>query len=197
MALWSLQSLRLDLDDTAKLILAGLLEHANKDGVCWPSREVIHQFTSASPATVTRKLRLLECQGWIQRQKRCSQSSLFRVNISRLEQLEAKRLAERKRRLPRGFEPFEDETPQHIENVSNAHSEHSSDHSEHSSDHSDQHNPFKNPLMKIRDLKIENLTNFERSQICKGERVLVKATGNAPLNRSHPVYQRLARQMRA
>lgn len=115
-------------DSAEKLLLLALCDRSDESGVCWPTRADLMQRTGASYATISRKLRMLEVQGWIQRQRRFNASTRFRINVSRLHRLEAEATAQRKTHVPKGFEPFEDEVAQPIENKGTVHSEPTSVH---------------------------------------------------------------------
>ncbi|MCB0066021.1 MAG: helix-turn-helix domain-containing protein, partial [Caldilineaceae bacterium] len=54
---------------SAKLVLLCLAEHADDDGLCWPSLRRISELTRLSHATVTRCLACLEEDGHINRQR--------------------------------------------------------------------------------------------------------------------------------
>jgi DNA-binding transcriptional ArsR family regulator len=55
--------LELDMDARRKLILAVLAEHANKDGLCWPSQALIARHASISIRKLRVHLRGLENEG--------------------------------------------------------------------------------------------------------------------------------------
>lgn len=106
----------------------------NETWVCWPSRADLSERSRLAAATVGRKLRALERDGWISRQARFNSSSVFRVNVPRLLQAAAAR--ETSRKLPAGFKPFPEEL-QAIENKGDDHCDRGSDHCDRGSDHSD------------------------------------------------------------
>lgn len=134
-------------DPIAKLVLLTLADRANEDALCWPSRGDICARSGASPATVTRKLRLLEREGWLARRQRYQTSVVFRINVPRL--LLAAAVAERMRSIPKGFEPFpEERIAQAVEKSDNAHCEHENDHSEHKNDHLGDHLTVKKPSIE-------------------------------------------------
>ena len=135
-------------DPLAKLIFLTLADRANEDALCWPSRGDICARSGASVATVTRKLRLLEAEGWIARRQRFQTSVVFRLNVPRL--LLAAAVAERFRAIPKGFDPFPEETAaQAIEKKDDDHGDHKNDHCDPQNDHLGDHltvkKPFKEP----------------------------------------------------
>ena len=126
-------------DALSKLLLMALADRSNESGVCWPSRDDLLKRTGVSYATVSRKLRMLEVQGWIQRKRQFNSATVFRLNLQRLSRLETEANAAKLVSVPKGFEPFEDEIAnlQAIENKGTVHSEPTSVHSEPTSVHSE------------------------------------------------------------
>lgn len=94
-------------DSNARFVFLALSERAKDDGICWPSRDDICNRTRLSVSTVTRALRRLEKDGWLQRRKRFQSSNVFRLNVQRL--LDAQADATRKPDVPDGFEAFPEE----------------------------------------------------------------------------------------
>jgi hypothetical protein len=126
-----------------RLLLLALCDRADENGICWPSRADLRKRASMSDSTLTRCLRALEAMPedgsgpWIQRQRRFNNSNVFRINVWKLQELEAKRRAERKA-TPEGFEPFAEEVAaQAIENKGSGHGEQGSGHGDRGSGHGD------------------------------------------------------------
>jgi hypothetical protein len=71
-------------------------------------------------------------------------------------------MAERFRAIPKGFDPFPEETAaQAIDNKDNAHSEHKNDHGEHKNDHLDDHLTVKKPFKEPKGRKSVILTESQ------------------------------------
>lgn len=94
-------------DPLSKLLLMALADRADKAGVCFPGRADLVERTGVSDSTITRRLRVLERDGWLQRAKRFQTSNLFRLNVAKLYQAQAE--AARRPDVPDGFEPFAEE----------------------------------------------------------------------------------------
>jgi len=111
------------IDTAEKLLLMALCDRADEKGICWPSRSDLVRRTGLSNSTLSRKLRLLEVAGWVQRKPRYNTSVLFRVNFFKLMEAEAKARADGVVKVPHGFEPFQEEldTVQVSENKGDAH----------------------------------------------------------------------------
>ena len=85
-------------DAQAKLVLVALCNYANADGVCWPSIETLVRISSCHRATVFRKLKLLEKEGWIERVARTTKRgatavSHYQINAQKLLEAHAEYLA--------------------------------------------------------------------------------------------------------
>lgn len=120
-----------------RLLLLALCDRADENGICWPSRADLRKRASMSDSTLTRCLRALEEGRWIQRQRRFNSSNTFRVNIWKLQELEAQRRSARKA-VPEGFEPFEEEiAAQAVENKGSGHGEQGTGHGDGGSGHGD------------------------------------------------------------
>jgi len=129
-------------DPLAKLVALALCDRADENGICWPSRSDLRARTGAADATITRKLRALESAGFIQRRQRFNNSSVFRVNAAKLQELELQAQREKAVVIPHGFEAFPEETAQlqraqAIENKGDAHREHTVAHREHTVAHAE------------------------------------------------------------
>lgn len=139
-------------DPLSKLIFLTLADRANEDALCWPSRGDICARSGASPATVTRKLRALEREGWIARRQRFQTSVVFRINVPRL--LMAAAAAERFRSIPKGFDPFPEEiAAQAIEKKDDDQGDHKNDHCEPQNDHLGDHLTVKKPSKEPKAVK--------------------------------------------
>lgn len=162
-------------DPLAKLLAMALCDRADEHGVCWPSRADLVSRTGASTATISRKLRLLEVQGYIQRQQRFNETTRFRVNALKLHQMEAAAQAAKLVTVPKGFEPFQEELdtvklPQVIENKGDDHSDHADDHSDHADDHGDQltyQKSINQPRLRRASSK-SDLSDFQKSSLLAG-----------------------------
>ena len=65
-------------DPMAKLVLIAVADHINEStGNAWPSIERLEHMTSASRRTVQRKLKKLEEDGYLERQKRFNDTDLY------------------------------------------------------------------------------------------------------------------------
>ncbi|MBU4214309.1 MAG: helix-turn-helix domain-containing protein [Actinobacteria bacterium] len=64
---------------TALLVLLALADHANEDGVCWPSVARLATRVRTSERHVQRVLGDLEQAGWLTRDERPGRSTVFRV----------------------------------------------------------------------------------------------------------------------
>lgn len=111
-------------DPYEKLLLMSLTDRSDEKGVCFPSRADLMRRTGMANATLSKKLRMLEVQGWIQRKQRFNSSTVFRINVGRLLTMEADANRRTVTTVPKGFEPFEDEVSQTIENKGDATREH-------------------------------------------------------------------------
>lgn len=67
-------------NNSAKLVLMKLADHASDDGVCWPSWGHLVKHTGLSRATVARALSELEKAGFISRQSRTGTSTMYTIN---------------------------------------------------------------------------------------------------------------------
>lgn len=129
-------------DALAKLVGLALSDRADEHGVCWPSRADLCQRTGVSYATVSRKLRVLEVLGYIQRRQRRDASTVFRLNVLKLRQAKAEALARKALVVPGGFEPFPEELaaaplPQALVRVGEVHSDRGEVHSDRGEVHSE------------------------------------------------------------
>ena len=108
-------------DPLSKLVLMALCDRANEKAICWPARSDLMARCKVGASTLSRKLRSLEAAGWIMRKQRFNASTVFRVNVQRLYDLEAVALAEKRATPPDGFEAFPEEiAAQAIENKGDA-----------------------------------------------------------------------------
>ena len=115
---------------SVKLVLLALAEHAGGDGQCFPSYHQIANRACCSKATVARALRSLEKGGWIQRRQRSNSTTIFRLNVVRLEALDAERRRVAKLELVPDWPLFpEEEAAQPIENNPEPHNEATEPHS--------------------------------------------------------------------
>lgn len=178
-------------DALEKLLLLALCDRADELGVSFPSRADLIKRCGCSAASVSRKLRMLEVTGWIQRKQRFNASCIFRVNVQRLERLECEAVALKRAVIPFGFEAFEDEiaNQQAIENKGDAHCEHGDAHSEHGDAHCASPNlPLNRSIKKKRDASSSvrgsnvahvvardalGLSAFQRARVLAGQSVLV------------------------
>ena len=108
-------------DPLSKLVLMALCDRANEQALCWPSRADLMARCNVAASTLSRKLQSLESAGWIMRKQRFNASTVFRINVQRLNDLEAAALAEKRSTPPDGFEAFPEElAAQPIENKGDA-----------------------------------------------------------------------------
>lgn len=68
-----------NFSQTALLVLLALADHANDDGVCWPSVARLATRVRTSERHVQRILGNLEQAGWLTRDERPGRSTVFRV----------------------------------------------------------------------------------------------------------------------
>lgn len=124
-------------------LFVALADRADENGLCWPSREDLKRRSRMSDTSITRALRRLEAEGWLQRERRFNSSNLFRLNVFRLMERDA--AARAAPVVPKGFEPFPEETrarakakaegAQAIENKGSGHIGHTYGHRGHGSGH--------------------------------------------------------------
>lgn len=201
-------------DALEKLVLMSLCDRADHNGVCFPSRADLSARCSVGQTCLTKKLRMLEAAGWIQRKKRFNASTVFRVNIQRLARLESEAQAARQTFVPHGFEPFEDETAdlQPIENKGNDATRHGNDATRHTSDAYAASNLSTNQSLNSRGQlasalegaepaapkcaspQPSTLTPFQRSALLSGQSFML---GKTLLKPSAPEFKRLAQRLRA
>lgn len=187
-------------DTFEKVLLMALCDRSNEKGVCWPSRDDLMRRSGASYATVSRKLRILEVKGWIQRKRQYNSSTVFRVNVARLLRLDAEATAQRAVSVPKGFEPFEDEALQPVENKGTVHSEPTSVHCDTHMSSQGTPNLSKNPsknLQKPAALSLDSLkekaTAFQRSLVLSGHSVQIAgqllAGGSPEMDRLRELFR--------
>lgn len=177
-------------DALQKLLLMSLTDRCDEKGVCFPSRADLLQRTGVSYATISRKLRLLEVQGWIQRRRRFNSSTVFRINIDRLLRLDAEMTSKRITTVPKGFEPFEDEVPQPIENKGTVHSDPTSVHCD---THMSSQRTTNLPINQSSKKKPAALSEFQKNCLRSGQSVLI---GKEILNPSNPRHSALKAELR-
>jgi DNA-binding transcriptional MocR family regulator len=207
-------------DALEKLLLLALCDRADENGVSFPSRADLCKRAACSAASVSRKLRVLEVCGWIQRKQRFNSSSIFRVNVQRLERLEAAAVASKRAVIPAGFRPFEDEiaNPQAIEIKGDAHCEHGDAHCEHGDAHCEPTNLPLNQSLNKKDFDFDfqkvkrnsvdrlasnsgsvvsrdgsGLSAFQRSRLWSGQSLLV---GGVTLQAGTAEHRRLTDLLR-
>jgi hypothetical protein len=76
---WSFNLLLHDL--AAKAVLNALADHADEEGMCWPSMTRIARFAGCEEKTVRRALARLVERGLIEREARPGKSDVFRLNF--------------------------------------------------------------------------------------------------------------------
>ena len=59
--------------------------HANESALSWPLISTIQRETRLSPMSITRAHRVLEQHGWIVRKRRHGTSTIYRLNVAKLE----------------------------------------------------------------------------------------------------------------
>lgn len=163
-------------DPLAKLVAMALCDRADESGVCWPSRDDLVKRTGASNRTITRKLRLLEVQGYIQRQQRFNDTTRFRINGLKLHQMESAAQAAKLVQVPKGFEPFQEELetvglPQAIENKGDGHCDHPDGHTGHTVGHCGHliyQKPINEPRLR-RAYSKSDLSNFQKARLLAGQ----------------------------
>lgn len=67
------------LDALTKWLLVNICDHANEDGICWPSLNTLARKTCMSKASVARKLNLLEQAGYISRKQTPYASTTYHI----------------------------------------------------------------------------------------------------------------------
>ena len=70
-----------DLSDKAKIVLCVLAIFAGKKGACWPSRERLAASVHRTPRTVSSALKELEDGGYVKRERRPRQSTLYTLHL--------------------------------------------------------------------------------------------------------------------
>jgi len=68
-------------NNSAKLVLMKLADHASDDGVCWPSWGHLVKHTGLSRATVARALSELEKSGFVSRESRTGTSTMYTIHL--------------------------------------------------------------------------------------------------------------------
>lgn len=63
--------------------------HANESALSWPLISTIQRETRLSPMSITRAHRVLEQHGWIVRKRRHGTSTIYRLNVAKLERYRA------------------------------------------------------------------------------------------------------------
>ena len=71
-----------ELKDAELLAMLALADHANDDGVCWPSIKRIARKIRRSERQTQRILNQLEQRGWITRESRPGKSRVYIVNVT-------------------------------------------------------------------------------------------------------------------
>lgn len=73
-----------EIDDAqTKLVLLALCDHADEDGLCWPSQERLAKKAACSHDTAARRLLALEKLGFIQRRRRARQNTIYRILLDK------------------------------------------------------------------------------------------------------------------
>lgn len=72
----------MDLPQSEKMVLLCLCDHANDEGVCWPSREGLSKKCSVSIPTVKRAIKSLENKGIIIRDRRMHQTWICHIDLT-------------------------------------------------------------------------------------------------------------------
>lgn len=67
-----------------KAVLLALADMADKDGVCWPSRDTLAQMALCSTSSVSRHLAALIADGFVEQTRRRQKSATYRVVRERL-----------------------------------------------------------------------------------------------------------------
>ena len=96
MAIQAVQNaLYLTLKPGPKLTLIALAEHANEEGICWPSQKLISIRASISTRKVRDHLRLLESGDWVKTYLGCGPKfvNLYRLNLVQMD-IQAKQVRE-------------------------------------------------------------------------------------------------------
>lgn len=70
-------------DAQTKLVLLALCDHADEDGICWPSVERLAQKSACSHDTATRRLHVLEKAGFIARRRRARKNTMYRILLNK------------------------------------------------------------------------------------------------------------------
>ena len=78
--------LDLDMDARRKLALAVLADHADEDGLCWPSQALIARRASISIRKLRAHLRGLESEGWLKTfvNKGPREVNYYQLNVSKI-----------------------------------------------------------------------------------------------------------------
>lgn len=68
-------------DAQTKLVLLALCDHADENGLCWPSQERLADKAACSLDTAQRRLQRLETLGFITVRRRRRQTSIYRISL--------------------------------------------------------------------------------------------------------------------
>lgn len=75
---------RTDLSQHEKLVFLALADHANDDGLCWPSLERIAVKACCSVDGASRTIERFAKEGWLKKQRRARATTLYRIDVHRL-----------------------------------------------------------------------------------------------------------------
>ena len=108
--------LDLDMDGRRKLVLAVLADHADEDGLCWPSQALLARRASISIRKLRVHLRGLESEGWLQTfvnkgPREVNYYLLHVAKIAEAAELTRRRITEEKERKRVKFSDVEFVTP--------------------------------------------------------------------------------------
>jgi hypothetical protein len=73
----------LDIPTTEKMVLLCLCDHANNDGICWPSAEGLGRRCSLTERTVRKAIKWLEENNWIEIRPVAGKVSTYKIDPGR------------------------------------------------------------------------------------------------------------------
>ncbi len=76
---------KVDMPTGRKMVLLALADRADRDGECWPSRDLLAEMTGLAPSRVSLHLRDLISSGFLGQARRHRKSAVYTVSLDRLE----------------------------------------------------------------------------------------------------------------
>lgn len=173
-----------------KLLLIALADRADETGVSWPSRDDLVLRTGMSLSTITRTARALEAAQWIQRKQRKDTSTLYRINLLKVQACASQcRAARRLRKVGGDWEAFPEELAQRIENIGEGQIDPTTGHSEPTTGHADRlttQEPLKNKTAAPKNFK-----KFDKKAVSTA----AKCSGAAPSVEAGAIAEKEAREI--